>query len=710
VHLVVAAARSRQAEVKAAASAAAEPVAAAVRAVVARLPLHPDAALDQARLELLAAQGADGEDRGRRLGVAHGLLADHERRFGPSSGARELRGELLGLLARGGGTADDIRRDALALLEAEVAERALAPEQARRLVRAMERANSLNDEVAAHVTRLIEDQAGDETGPWRSVLATLMAHSGDEGALLSLWEGSLLEDPEDAKAAKGLAQRLVRNLRAGLAAPFDNRVLDRVLEAVPLGIIAKWSAEDIDAVLRLTAAAFDTARAAAFLRDRLLAARELKSRGRLWDRALDLYAEIGDEDALLDVAKRAIKHADHPGARLLVAERLLARGESLQEVEGLLRPLLDAKGDLGRRAHQLQQRTAQHPAIRDAHRAALVAFEEQIGVGSGRALKLRVVYTSRSYVLVEATDHRAPDFYEHRHLRTMLRDTELPKGVSPLDLRKGDVVFAPLSGQNADPSRDKGGIRVYWIADAKAVRLEGGADDLDARWDEEEARFGIGAGQPVPIKVRYDARHGQLQARLLSGSGSSEFRAQPEVTLEQLPEGQDPTRLGKGRRFWGLVERTPGGERRYVVTGPLTAAGPEDGGDEAAPGDGRRGKGRGRGGKQRRAEVTPEAAPAEGAPLAAGGPAVVGDAAPAATEAAPAASEAATAPAATEAATTPAVAAPAATEAATEAAAATEAPKTAPTAAATPTPAVAAAAPEAAPPQDAGDQSQAEAT
>ena len=34
---------------------------------------------------------------------------------------------------------------------------------------------------------------------------------------------------------------------------------------------------------------------------------------------------------------------------------------------------------------------------------------------------------------------------------------------------KLDVVFAPLSGQNADPSRDKGGIRVYWIADAKAA-------------------------------------------------------------------------------------------------------------------------------------------------------------------------------------------------------------------------------------------------
>src|SRR5690606_10612433 len=121
----------------------------------------------------------------------------------------------------------------------------------------------------------------------------------------------------------------------------------------------------------------------------------------------------------------------------------------------------------------------------------------------------------------------------------------------------GDFLRAPVRGTDADPSKDKEGIRVYWIADPAAAETELGDKAIAERWDKEEAAFGIGGDDPSPLKVSWDGRRERLQARILSGSGGREFQERPELAVEQLPEGADPQRLGKGRRFWGRVERGP---------------------------------------------------------------------------------------------------------------------------------------------------------
>ena len=70
---------------------------------------------------------------------------------------------------------------------------------------------------------------------------------------------------------------------------------------------------------------------------------------------------------------------------------------------------------------------------------------------------------------------------------------------------------------------------------------------------------------------RHAASHGAPQMR-------------PQIEADQLPGDGNPRRLGKGRRFWGLVVRTkgPGGSRAYAVEGKLLEAPPE--GDEATTG------------------------------------------------------------------------------------------------------------------------------
>ncbi len=583
VGLVVAAGEASDKAVAQAAAGVLGVVQSAAQATARRLPDHPDAALEVVKLELMSARAAEGSERARALDRVHGLLGDHERRFGPTAAARKLLAEVLALRARASAAGDDIRREAVQLIEAGARDRSLAPQQARKLVRAIERAGALDRDTAAHLTQVVETHAGEDLGAWREVLAVLLESSGEEGALLNLWERTLQDDPKSADAARGLFQRLVRNLRAGLATPYESGVLDRVLEAVPYGAMAKLGAQDVDLLIGRLRETFGTARAAAFVRDRLLATRDLRGREPLWGRALDLFEELGDEGELLEAARLATKHADSARGRLTVARKLLDRGEGLDEAAEALRPLLSAKGQAASEAHALSQRIGQHPALRDARKGALLSFEDRLGIGTAKKFKLRIVFTSRGWVLAEVVDQPAPDFYEHKHLRVMVRAEDLPQGVSPTDLRKGDHLMAPVRGTDADPSKDKEGLRVYWVADASAVSLEIDPKNLAKRWDKEEAAFGIGQDKLVPLKVWWDTRRKRLAARLLSEGGGREFQERPEVAPEQLPEAVDAERLGKGRRFWGRVERTgedAEGRRGYRVAGKLETSAPAA---EAAP-------------------------------------------------------------------------------------------------------------------------------
>ena len=253
---------------------------------------------------------------------------------------------------------------------------------------------------------------------------------------------------------------------------------------------------------------------------------------------------------------------------------MVACGERLDETEALLRPLLDAKGAQGKQAQELLRRRANDPSVRGTRRAALLTFEREVGVGTPAPVKLRVAFVSRAYALVDAVEHRAPDFYDHKHLRAMVRPGDLPAGVEPSDLRKGDLLTAPLVGEDGDPSRDKDALRLYWVADPKALTLEGGVEAVRTRWANEEQLYGVESGAPIPLKVRYDGRRKVLQVRVLSPKGRGEFAERPTADPSQLPAGMAPEQLGKGKRLWGVVVRASERPRAYRVVGDLLAKDP----------------------------------------------------------------------------------------------------------------------------------------
>jgi hypothetical protein len=551
VQTVVAAERSNEGEVVKALRSGATAIKDAAERLRARLGHHPDLPLDLAELELALATEAEGDARHAALDRVRGLLKDHLERFGATSATRRLQAKALALRARGQGAALDVRQEAMAILEDEMREGSLQPQTAQQLVRTLERAQALDKPTAARIAEIVDRAAGLDPAAWRKVRSVLLEHAGDQSALVTLWEQSLREDPKHAEAARGLAGRLLENLRAGLAAPFESDVLERVLDAVPFQTLARWSADDVDLVVGLARTTFGTARAARFFRERLTQTRELRGRPAFWQKVLAIHEELGDQDLLLEAAREALRHTDHPSARLLVARILLAQEKDLEEAAHVLKPLLDVRGETGADAHGLRQQIAAHPSLKDSRRGALLAFEDRIGVGTGTPFKLRVVFVAKGYLLAEAVEAQAPDFYEHRHLRTMIRAEDLPRGVSPLDLRKGDTLEAPLRGQDADASRDRDGLRMYWVADSSALRVGLDAARLERRWAEEEEALGIGPGVPIALKVRHDGRRG-LEGRLLL-SGGREYPLRPEIAPEQLPDGVDPTKLGKGKRLYGVV-------------------------------------------------------------------------------------------------------------------------------------------------------------
>jgi len=596
-------ARGRESAAKEAAVAAAGAVRAAAERVAARLPHHPDAALDRIRVMLLEARGVDGDARGEIIGRIRGLLADHEGRFGATEAGREVLAGVLALEARSGAPPSDLRRDALALLEADLRAGAVSAQRAHRLVRTIERAGQLDAQTASRIGDLLGVHLTGGEGRWFEVQALLFEAAGDEARLLTLWQRIIEQDPKSKDAARGLAERLVRNLRQGLAAPFESPILDRVLAALPPSAAAKWSAEDVRRLLDLVAETFGTARVLAVLRDRLLQTRELRGRDFLWRRALELAAELGeDSDAVVDVARQAMQHKKLPEAALALARALIARGEQLDEADAVLRPLLDKKGPLAAEAHALKERLRDAPGLRKARYDSMLAYEQQLGVGTNKRFPLRVVFTTRSYLLAEITERRAPDFYEHHHLRVMLREEDLPGGVAPSDLDKGDVIHAPVRGSDADPSRDKDAVRVYWVADPKAVKLELDAAALEGRWTDAERRFGVGGDAPVPLKVAYDKRRKRIVARVLGPGGQGEFRARAVVPPDRLPAGVEPEKVStRGKRMWAKVARVDDGsrpgQRAYAVVSDLVYDDPNAPAEGPAP-----------------AATPPKAAPPQAAP------------------------------------------------------------------------------------------------
>lgn len=536
-----------------------------------RLPDHPELALDRIRLVLLSARAAEGVQRNEALSMARALLADFDARFGPSDAQREVTATLVQLRAKDA-PASELARDAVSLLELDAKERRVDPRRAVKLVRSLQRANALDAETARAIQRLVGN--GGEDGPWAELKAMLFEALGDEAALLTLQERALEKDPKDAQAAKTLFERLLKNLRRSLPSPFPTTTLDLVTQAVPLASLGRLSADDVEAVLHALREAFGVDKALAFARHKLTVARELKARDFVWKKALQLADEAKDEDALFDIARRAIQEKSAPPeARLSLARALIAKGQNLDEADDALRGLTSERGPLAAEAQQLKARIKADPRYRDARLATLLAYEDQLGIGTAKAHTLKVVFTAPAYVLTEIIDRPAPDFYEHKHLRVMLRGEDLPASVKPTDLQKGDELKAPVRGQDAAPERDKDNLRIYWIADARLVKLALPTEALAGRLEGEEQAFGIGKGQPLPLKISWDAKKKKLAVRLLD-AGGREFRVRPTIEPEQLPDGMEAVHVGgRGKRFLGAVERS--GPSQYKVVGKVTAAAPE---------------------------------------------------------------------------------------------------------------------------------------
>jgi len=536
-----------------------------------RLPEHPDLALDRIRLTVLAARSADGHERTAHLSMARGMLADHEARFGPSEAQREIVSQTLQLRGKDAAPSD-VAKDALALMAADAKEHALEPRRTTKLLRAVARAGALDKDTAKKVKEIFADLPPSRGHAWDEAWSMIHEALGDEAALLSLSEQALQRDPKDQHAARALFERLLRNVRQRLPAPFEATVLDLVMAAAPYQSLGRVSADDVDALFHLLDETFGADRVVAFAK-RLVQAKELEGKDFVWRKALAAAERAKDHDAIIDLARRALQKKGAPAeTRLALARALVERGQDLDEADDVLKPLVNERGPHNNEAQALRQRIRGDARYRDARMQALLAYEQQLGIGTDKAHELRVAYTSPSYALVEVAERPAPEFYEHKHLRVMLRGEDLPKGVSPGDLKKGDKLSAPIRGQDASFEKDKDNYRIYWIADARQVKFALGSDDLGKRLATEEAGFGIGSGAVVPLKVSWDGKKSRLSVRLVD-KGGSEFRTRPSLTPEQLPDGMAPQALGgRGKRMWGVVERAGDG---YVVSGKVLAQNPD---------------------------------------------------------------------------------------------------------------------------------------
>jgi hypothetical protein len=583
------------------------PLRAALERVSARLPDHPELALDRVRLALQdAARHEQASSALPALSAARGLLDDFGRRFGLARSQRDLLVDLVALRARLGVGGPDLRTEARALLELDVSERLATPERTRGLLKALHKARMLDADLARDLMKLLGLDRREPDARWDEVRALLLDAIGDERALLELAEKTLLSDPKHAASARRLFDRWAVNVRDGLAPPFESAIADRVLDAAPPAAWSKLSPDELARFMHAITGVFSSERAFRVLAERVLDVRECRQREATWLLALELAAPLGDE-ALSRLG--ALVRGDRVPAevRVAAARAVLDQGGDPELADGLLRGLQGARGPVAREVGALTGRLRGDPKLREAHRRALLAFEEKAGVGSGKALMLRVIYTSPSYALAELVGAQAPEIYEHRHLRTMLRDDDLPAGTHARDLKKGDTVEAPLRGQDATRDEQKGALRIYWVADRAQVRVtpaevepapraeaKGGkavrdkaapkaetapAADTDAAAEDAlpavdprlvEGDFGIGAAEPIEIRVLWDGRRKRLVGKRFNEAGDR-FPANLRVSATSLPEGLEPARLGRnGKRFMGRVEAHDEGDRRlYVVVGPL---------------------------------------------------------------------------------------------------------------------------------------------
>lgn len=539
-------------------------------------PWNP--AVAAARLRLLASQAARTEAQARDEAVSRfdALARDYEDRFGEATDldALKLDVALLRLGAKGAG--DAVRKGARALLVGLAVPGRLGDGELLRALRAADKVGLLQKPdhaalVEALRSRASTARAGDRAGLHKA-LRRALERAGDREGLLGELIADVTRAPKSREPATALVQHALAALAQGEEPAIPVEALRAAAAAAQRGVFGKLDAAGAERWVDHLAARLGAEAAAEHVATQLVAVRELRGVAALWERGAALLREAGREEAALDLLRDGWERAGHEALRLPWAEAMVAAERELPEVDEALKPLA-AGGPHAARARELRAQVASHPGLERQRREALLEHEDELGVGGDKPLRLRVVYTGDGFALAEAVDHPAPSWYEHRHVRVMIRRADLPADLDVRDLKKGRDVFARVRGE--DDAKRKGGLRVYWVADG-TVDPGWSEDERLRRVTELETRFRIGTGSSLPLRVRkLVPRRGSLWASIESqgGKGRDTFPGDVRVTSGDLPEGVRIEDLQPGTQLFAPVDAidaggTPG-DRRYRVRPPV---------------------------------------------------------------------------------------------------------------------------------------------
>ncbi len=555
---------------------------------LARRPWHEPASAARMELLLWRYRRATGVDRETAWTALEAALRDHRRAFGPTAA---WLGNAALALAEGVASSKKPAPGAVEAARARFDEALDHPGVAASVLvatyRMLDKAGVLEAEHHRHAAAVFAERA--RTAPPRGAEALRRARSraleaaGDEAALLADAVAAIGAKPDAAgrqaaalvRPALVVATHLARAVERGTALPpVPAAVAIAAARILPDEALAqRLKPRQVAALLEALGQVAGES-AAADLAARLASTGKLARQAAVARAIHAALRQGGRQDEALAFAEKAASGGVKELA-LEAARALLERGERLGDADALLKPLV-ARTDhpLAAEAQALRKQVRAHPRYADSLREELLAFEREVGVGSGKPLHLRVVYTADQYVLAEVQGAPAPAAYPHRHLRVLVRRRDLPWYVRVADLTKGADLFAPVRAE--DDERKRGSQRVYWVAPPGAV--PGWSDEArEARAAELVARFGLNTGAPVELRLEgRTSRGGALRVRPV-GPGGELFPCDLRVPLSALAPGIQPDALRPGVTLLAPVDAEPdrgggAGARRFHVRKPVGLA------------------------------------------------------------------------------------------------------------------------------------------
>ncbi len=598
-------------------SRATEAVLARLDAILAREPERET--LAEARLELLVGQARAGlRSALDRVGP---LLDDAERTFGSSPARDLLRLDAAAARAaeREGRFGGRELNDALSLAEAVASGPLLTGGRdaiglLAALQRGLARRKLLNGDAArrlAAVWHSLEQRRPDSTEA-RSARQEALEHTGDAAVLVEHHVELVRAGQATLDSRVFLSRSWFARLNAGESSGLPSEVEAWVLDGVSPDAAKGLAPETALLLLRSVCDAHGPALAARLGHEALLRVKSLSRSPEVVVAVVQTLADAGEPERALDLGHRALESAGSATLRLSLAKIHMGAGIRFAEAEPLLRAVAADGGPLALEARALRESVVQSADFEASRRDAMLEVEKRLGVGSRKPIRARVLHGSDKFVLAELPGGRAPAFYPHWYLRVMVRDQDLPEGVSVSSLTKGTELAVAVRGED-DHKSDR--VRVYWVdgkatvmarppeseaqhdapAPAKAQRHQ---EEKAPRHQEEtepeeaveppspelEAAFNIGTEAPARVRLDHFARRTQLVfGRVLppDGSDGDVFPVRVGIKAKFLPEGTNAAAL-KGAVVSLLVVKGPGDKLRYdgaselvVITPAPAGAAPE---------------------------------------------------------------------------------------------------------------------------------------